>query len=136
MRSRFDYDAAVPLKGGKSRCDPSFVRFTDMNGIVERYRLTGVLGDPLMAPKREPKYVDASLAPRDFMEAQARVDGARAAFAALPAAVRRRFDESPASMLAFIQDPANADEAVKLGLFARPEPVIPAPADDGVSATQ
>lgn len=127
MRSRFDYDVARPLKGGKSRCDPSFVRFTDMNGIVERYRVTGVLGDPLMAPKRVPRYVDASLAPADFMEAQARVDAARSAFAMLPAAVRRRFEDSPANMLAFLQDPENAAEAVSLGLFAPPEPVLPAP---------
>jgi hypothetical protein len=43
-------------------------------------------------------------------------------FEDLPAEVRFKFDNKPAELLKFMSDPANADEAIDLGLFKPSEP--------------
>jgi hypothetical protein len=43
-------------------------------------------------------------------------------FEDLPAEVRFRFDNKPAELLKFMSDPANADEAIDLGLFEPSKP--------------
>jgi len=52
---------------------------------------------------------------------------AQRAFEALPAKIRDRFANSPERFLAFLADPDNLDEAVKLGLVNKPEPEINLP---------
>ena len=39
----------------------------------------------------------------------------------LPAQMRSRFNNDPAELLKFIKDPANLDEAVKLGILVKKE---------------
>lgn len=55
----------------------------------------------------------------DYRSAIDQVRQAEAVFGALPAIVRRRFDNDPAMFLDFCQNPANADELVELGLATR-----------------
>lgn len=83
----------------------------DIKRIVGRYQRTGVL------PQFKPggRYGDFSEV-GDYMEALGRVELARAAFASLSSDVRKRFRNDPGELVAFLQDPANRDEAVKLGL--------------------
>lgn len=52
----------------------------------------------------------------DFQTAQQRVIEAHEAFASLPAHIRRRFDDDPTNLIAFVSDENNLDEAIKLGL--------------------
>lgn len=61
------------------------------------------------------RFDDVSAVP-DFRAARDIVIASEAKFMALPAIVRRRFDNDPAALLDFVQNPANYDEAVKLGL--------------------
>lgn len=52
----------------------------------------------------------------DFRAARDAVNAANAKFMALPAIVRRRFENDPAQFLDFCRDPKNLDEARSLGL--------------------
>jgi len=60
------------------------------------------------------------------------MEAGKTAFATLPSHVRRRFENDPQEFLAFMADPANQDEVIKMGLATDnrpppPEPVIPPP---------
>lgn len=91
----------------------------DINNIMSRYVQYGVPPDPA---KGVASYGDFSSV-GDFLDAQNRVLEARAAFESLPSAVRDRFNNDPARLIEFLHDEANTDEAVRLGLAVRPEPL-------------
>lgn len=87
----------------------------DINNIMAKYDRTGVL------PQRDgaPFFGDFGDG-LDYMDARTRVLEAQEAFGRLPARVRDRFGNDPAELLQFVRDPANHDEAVKLGLVGKP----------------
>lgn len=98
--------------GGVSRTKQSFRDECDVNQIMKRYQMTGILpGQDRMAMAR---YLDCTEV--DFQKAMLTVASAKQAFDALPAVVRERFANDPARLLAFLDDPENRAEAVKLGL--------------------
>lgn len=101
----------------------------DINNIVEKYMITGVLGDPLSIPSNSPQYGDYS-SPSDYHAAQNLIAQASQAFDLLPARLRERFENDPAKLLEFLGDEKNREEAIKLGLVNNtqsnnesPEPV-------------
>ncbi|UOF78312.1 scaffold protein [Microviridae sp.] len=49
-------------------------------------------------------------------------------FAALPSKIRKQFDNDPAEMIKFLDDPTNNEEAIKLGLKIKP-PQPPPPTE-------
>ena len=99
----------------------------DINQIMNRYRETGFLVDPLARPTEKLQFGDFST-PFDYMEAMNTVVRANEAFAGLPANLRKRFNNDPAELLAFVSDESNVDEAVKLGLMEkRPSAVVDQP---------
>lgn len=101
----------------------------DINQIMKRYRETGLLVDPMQRATAKPQFGDFSTE-FDFMQAQNIIATARENFDALPSNIRERFGNNPASMLAFMEDEGNYDEAVKLGIVqARPEPSTPPPTE-------
>lgn len=71
------------------------------------------------------RFEDVSMVP-DFRAARDMVNAAQASFMALPAILRKRFDNDAAQFLDFVTNPSNLDELRKLGL-AKPEPVQPDP---------
>jgi len=73
------------------------------------------------------QFGDVSAVP-DFRTARDLVNAANASFMALPAIVRRRFDNDPAQFLDFCNDPNNLDEARSLGLAKPVEVAKPAEA--------
>lgn len=91
----------------------------DINKILSRFEKTGQL--PAMIAK-EPRWGDFATVP-DFMEAHELVQKAHEQFEALDSSVRKRFHHDPMEMLAFCQDPANADEMVRLGLAKKKDQV-------------
>lgn len=101
-----------------SLTEQSFKDETDVNNIVKQFEQTGMLPSGTGPAAR---YGDFSEYP-DFQTAQNIVVGANAAFAALPADLRDRFNNDPARLMAFIEDDTNLDEAVKLGLVNKPSP--------------
>lgn len=100
-----------------SMTDQSQARDCDINEIMRRYEKTGAL--PQMIAK-DPQWGDFSAAP-DFQQACEIVLKAEEQFAALDAHVRKRFSNDPAEFLEFVNDPANGEEMVRLGLRAKKE---------------
>ena len=71
------------------------------------------------------QFGDVSAVP-EYRQYRDIVNAANAKFMALPAIVRRRFDNDPAEFLDFMQNPANRDEGIKLGLIKEPVKVADA----------
>lgn len=84
----------------------------DINNIIESYQTTGLCTH---VTSKSPLYGDFSNVP-DYQAAQDTLILAQEQFDALPAKVRKRFDNDPARMLEFMQDESNRDEAIALGL--------------------
>jgi len=91
----------------------SFKAECDINTIMARYMKTGLL-DHLSA--RKGQYMDVSGA--DFYAAQNLVAEARSMFFGLPSKIREQFDNDPGEFLAFMENPANAQQAEEMGLRA------------------
>lgn len=96
-----------------TRTKQAFIEECDINQIMARYESTGIIDHLNPA---QPIYGDASAIP-DYREALEVVMNAEEAFMSLPATVRREFDNDPAMMLEFIQNPANRERCVELGLI-------------------
>lgn len=90
---------------------------TDINLIVERYQATGLLPVTNATPQWG---VDVTDAPT-YQEAVQVVIDAERMFMSLDAKMRKQFDNDPAQFLAFVDDPANGDELIKMGLREAPK---------------
>lgn len=91
---------------------------SDINHIVAKYRRTGVLGSPQDIARR---VVYGDFSAFDYQDALNMVTNIRSQFMTLPAKVRRRFNHDPHTMIAFVENPANRQEALKLGLLEMTE---------------
>lgn len=101
----------------------------DINVMMERFGVTGHLPVPDVAPF----YGDFSEV-GDYRSALDAIRAADEAFESLPSAVRTRFANDPAGLIAFVQDDRNRLEAEALGLVpAPPAPVqgLPIPPAEG-----
>lgn len=141
VRSAFDYDSdAASLECGLA-CDPAesqvqqqFKDDADINVIVKRFGLTGELPQAYRAPVSG-DFTGIS----DFHSAMNAVRAAEERFLQVPAELRKRFGHDPAQLIAFLDDEANRDEAVKLGLLPKPpevpreEVVVPSAAPQGAA---
>lgn len=107
-----------------SRTHQSFVAECDINNILKEYALSGQIRH-ISAKAEQGAYVDLP-DQIDFQESLNIVMQGQEAFASLPSQVRNRFHNNPAEFLEFMADPANQDEAIKLGLATDNRP----PADD------
>lgn len=92
-----------------------FEKECNINNIVARAKVTGVLIDPTVKRSAIPKFGDFTQV-SDFQSANNLLIQAREAFSALPAEIRKKFDNQPQKLMAFLEDPQNNEEAVKLGL--------------------
>jgi hypothetical protein len=122
LRSAFNYDAdAVSLETAfvpgdePSRTQQSFAEESDINTIVRRFGLTGQLPNGIAMPQSGDfsKVVD-------FQSALNVIRMAEEAFLEVPGETRARFNHDPAQLMAFLEDVGNRDEAIRLGLIARP----------------
>ena len=119
VRSQFETEGETLTKqADKDRCD--------INRIVLGYQKTGVFAH---SNGSQPTYGDATGV--DFQDAMNLVIAAESSFMALPAAIRKRFGNDPASFLEFTSDEANLDEMYNLGLAERPPAVDEAPPEGG-----
>lgn len=119
LRSQYNYKhransekAALRTKL-PSRTQQNFKDETDINQIVRRLGVTGML------PQRKdtPLSIDFSENAHDFKSANNLIVAAKVSFAGLDAAVRKRFGNDPATMIEFLDNPHNLDEARKLGII-------------------
>ena len=136
FRSAYDNHEVMSTDTGLKCLDSSltqqqFKEESDINTIVDRFMKTGHLPDPVSMPQ----YVDYE-GVFDFQSAMNVVRQADENFMRMDAKVRARFHNSPQEFLEFFADPANADEAVRLGL-ATSKPVtkeIPSSNSESASA--
>ena len=87
----------------------------DINYILQRVGL-----GTMSLPPVQPFEVDLTNVPNNYQDMVAAIDDARAQFGRLPSAIRDRFGHDPARLLAFIENAENREEAIKLGLVAKP----------------
>lgn len=132
----FQHAYSESFRGSDLECrDPSlaqqhFKDETDINVLLERFKVTGQMPQGV----RLPSYGDFT-GVTDFRSAQEAVLNARNAFMDLPASLRARFENDPQKLMDFLADPANSEEAVKLGLKVAPAPApAPAPASAAPAA--
>lgn len=108
-------ESVAQISDEPSLTKQSFAADADINTIMERYAKTGYLVDPLNPSTRKPQFDDFSSVP-DFQEAQEIVARSCEMFDDLPSKLRDRFNNDPLDLLAFMSDPANHEEAIKLGI--------------------
>ncbi len=119
VRGAYSQKTAVRLNfTGHSRTKQSFKDETDINAIMARFQTTGMLE---FVNKHEPQYGDVTAI--DFQTSMQSVARARELFADLPSKVRDRFNNDPAELLEFLDNPDNREEAVLLGLAKRAPPI-------------
>lgn len=99
----------------------NFHEETDINNIMAKFAKTGLVDH---VNKVQGAYGDFTSV-QDYQLHLDQVMAAGDAFMALPATIRRRFDNDPAHLVAFLGDPRNRDEAIALGLIEPPPPPEP-----------
>lgn len=104
-------DEKLTQQSAKEECD--------INVIVERAKRGADVGK--MMNGRQPMYGDFTQIPTDLRECMVTVTKARDAFMTLDAGIRFRFQNDPALMIDFLNDPNNREEAIKLGLVEAPK---------------
>lgn len=123
LRSPFNYDRnQASDDAGQANHEPSLTQQSfeaecNINTIVERFGLTGQLPEPL-----SPQYGDFSNV-SDFQSAMNAIADANSGFMSLPGELRARFHNDPGELISFLENPANRDEAVSLGLVDKPSVV-------------
>jgi phage internal scaffolding protein len=126
-RSPYNYDMDLASDKSGLSCDDEsltqqqFKEDSDINTIVNRFMKSGVLPTPVNMPQ----YMDYE-GVFDYQSAMNAVRAADEQFMRMDAKVRARFNNSPQEFLSFFADPANTEEAVRLGL-AVPHAVIETP---------
>lgn len=119
MKFRKIYDKERPSP--KLRCDdPSLclahqISETSIEKLVKLAQQNPHLAPHILHDDREPQYGDCP-SPIDFQDALEVVARGEEAFYSLPAQVRSKFT-NPTQFLTWLEDPANYDEAYKLGLL-------------------
>lgn len=103
----------VTLNDEPSLTDQQWAKDCDVNHILAQFTKTGRSIPPLTG-----QYADLSTAP-EYMEALNTIINAESAFNSLPARTRARFDNDPAQLLSFLEDPSNRDEAIQLNLIPK-----------------
>ena len=86
----------------------------DINNIVSRYMKTGFVPQP----GQQPRFGDFT--GPGFQEMRNAIADIDMQFMQLPPRVRKIFNNDPANVVRFVQDPKNQAEAVKLGLIVTP----------------
>lgn len=99
-----------------SRTQQSHLKSCDINNIIKRYKVTGLMPQH----SRQPMYGDFSNMP-DYQGALNIVLRAENTFASLSSDIREKFGNDVEAFLAFAQDPENADTMRDWG-FDIPKP--------------
>lgn len=107
-----DFDDVVSL------AQQQFAAECDVNNIIEKYKRTGVLVDPLVQSGRRPEFGDFTGI--DYQVHANRVAVFNSAFERLPSKVRAKFDNSPEKLVAFLADDKNEAACIELGLIEKP----------------
>lgn len=122
VRSPYNYDQREASRlswfytGSETKVIQSAKDECDINTIVRNFGITG----QLPPNTRVPRYGDFSEV-TDYRSAMQAVREAEESFMAMPARVRAQFDNDPQKFLEFVENPANGDALVELGLATKPK---------------
>lgn len=127
FRTAYNYDPNVVsdetglLCLDESMAQQHFHDETKIDNILELYTRTGIL------PTKEvqPVFADLLGMSDDYHDALNLVRNAQESFFDLPASVRERFNNDPSFLMRFLDDDANRQEAMDLGLLHVESPVQP-----------
>lgn len=101
-----------------SMTQQSFKDECDINQIMDKYQQTGFIDE--FYDRQNPQYADVS-GTLDYHTAQNLLSAAQEAYDALDPSIRARF-RSPLDFLRFVDDPANGQDLIAMGLaVARPQ---------------
>lgn len=100
-----------------SMTDQQYKDDCDVNTIIERAKRSGQVSH---LAKLQGQFADVSEID-DLHSGMIKLQHAQEAFAKLPLAVKRRFGYDMRSLLEFMDDPSNLEEAAKLGLVKKRE---------------
>tara|TARA_B100001769_G_C22110436_1_gene600545 strand:+ start:3388 stop:3861 length:474 start_codon:yes stop_codon:yes gene_type:complete len=108
--------AAIDFSNSPSRTKSEFKDEVNINTIVKKAMRTGVLptGD------RQPLYADFTQL-NSYETAQIAIAEAKSSFEQLPSDIRAKFDNNVTELLDFVDDEANKEEAIQLGLLPEEE---------------
>jgi len=65
--------------------------------------------------------LDSSMSSNSYHEGLIMIQKAQETFMQFPVKIRERFNHNPVELLKFIEDPKNAQEAIKLGIAQKPD---------------
>lgn len=133
LRTPYNYDTNAASDESSLVClEPTkaqqhFKDECDINYVLNNFGIDALSVSPL-----QPRYGDFSDVV-DYHSALNAVIAAEDEFMALPAKIRSRFDNDPAKLIDFLENPANREEAESLGLVNKTEPVTVALLDATVT---
>lgn len=99
-----------------------FLEETDINTIVKRFGITGQLPQNLQMPITD-DFVDIT----DYHTALNTIKESQREFLTLPAHIRAEFQNDPGNLIRFLEDPANHQKAIALGIVKAPPAAPPEP---------
>lgn len=129
LRTPYNYDTIAASNESGLHCEDAtltqqqFKEETDINNIMEKFGMTGLLPQTSL----NAQYGDFS-GVNDYHSALNAIMAAEDQFDALPAKLRSYFDNDPAKLIDFMENPENRGEAEKLGLI-NPNPVVSTPVE-------
>ena len=118
VRTPYNYDAKqASLASGlitpeQTLAKQEFKDECDINNVMMQYARTGEL--PYATSK--PSFGDFRSS-QTYQEMQNTLIAAQNAFKTLPASIRKEFNNDPSQVIDFLNDPANKDKAIELGLI-------------------
>jgi phage internal scaffolding protein len=121
LRSPYNYDTDAASNESGLHCEDAsltqqhFKDETDINNILRQFNITGLLPEAPLSPR----YGDFT-GVVDYHSALNQVIAAEDQFMGLPATLRARFENDPALLIEFLNNPENLDEAISLGLVNKP----------------
>lgn len=101
----------LTITGDEELVDQAQAQLTDINYLLENAKRKGLLN----AATQFEGEMD-NIFPNDYQEAMNIIAQADSMFESLPSDVRNRFKGNPKEFLAFVQNPANGEELVKMGI--------------------
>ena len=109
---------------GESLTEQSHKKECDINNIMRKYQKTGAITHQ---NKHEAEYGFAT--GQTFLDAMLTVTKGQQMFDELPSSIRNKFYNDPAQFLDFVQDPANKQELMEMGLTEESDPTPTPPID-------
>jgi len=116
IRNAYNYDTKEASEETGLAClDPSLTQqdqAEDVNDLVRMFGITGKMPTNMRIPKSG-DFTGVGT----YQECLQAVKEAENEFMKLPAVLREKFKHSPQNFITFIEDPKNAEEGEKLGLW-------------------